>query len=76
MSTPAEQLARLRVRHGGLWRIDRQRPYQQAASGPGGSGPVLFVAVRRRNGLTLRDETAAGLEAKLNAADSGGSPAG
>lgn len=67
MSTgPAADLARLRARHGQLWRIDRETgPVQETGSGPGITGQVRWIAIRRSNHLMLRDSTAAGLEAQI-----------
>jgi hypothetical protein len=64
--SPAADLARLRVQHGGAWRIDRQDgPQQESASGPGWIAPPLFVAVNRSTGRTVTDSTAAGLALKI-----------
>jgi hypothetical protein len=71
-SSPATDLARLRVRHGGAWRIDRQDGrHQEAASGPGWSAPPLYVAVHRSTGKALTDTTAGGLASKIQTAETG-----
>jgi hypothetical protein len=69
---PADDLARLRVKHGALWLIKRQEgTIQETASGPSRGVPPMFVAVNRATGATVTDETASGLESKLHIADHG-----
>lgn len=61
METPAEQLARLRVRYGDRWRIDRVEV--AANSGPDFLG---WVATDRQDSRRkVREPTAALLEADL-----------
>jgi hypothetical protein len=70
-TSPAAHLARLRQQYGARWRIDREPgPQQETGSGPGWTGPGTYVAIRRADGRTVREHSAAALENSLRTAES------